>query len=63
MTEHELANAFNTLINTFEKESSIATQYQDDYGNINGDAIVQQNLAMKNALISLKKILLRDKLD
>lgn len=61
MTELELNNAIETVIKKYVEESSIATLYQDDYGKITGDAIVQQNKAIENALRSLQKILVADK--
>lgn len=61
MTGYELNNAIESVINKFVEESSIATLYQDDYGNVNGDAIAQQNKAIENALRSLQKILVTDK--
>ncbi|MBE5852293.1 MAG: hypothetical protein E7299_04975 [Lachnospiraceae bacterium] len=61
MTKPELNNAIDSVIDQFEKEASKSLEYQDDYGKINSDAIIQQNTAIKNAMVSLKKILLADK--
>lgn len=61
MTEQELNNAFNSVIDKFVEESAKATDFQDDNGNINGFAIQQQNKAFENALRSLKNILLAEK--
>lgn len=63
MTAQELNTAISSVIDKFIEESSISVQYQDDNGNINGYAIQQQNKAIKNALISLQKILIADKQD
>lgn len=61
MTEQELNNAFDSVIDKFVEESNKALEYQDDNGNINGYAIQQQNKAIENTLCSLKKILLTEK--
>lgn len=61
MTEQELNNAFDSVIDKFIEESSKSLEFQDDNGNINGFAIQQQNKAIKNALCSLKNILLAEK--
>lgn len=61
MTELELNNAIDSVIDKFVEESNKSLEYQDDNGNINGYAIQQQNKAIENALRSLKKILLAEK--